>query len=123
MVNNLLLVFVGGGLGSSARYLFQRVIPSEAGLLFPWATLLVNIIGCFVIGIIWGLHVKAGINNDAKLFLMTGLCGGFTTFSTFSAENFQLLKSGAYLTAAGYIFASITMCIVATFIGFKIINN
>lgn len=121
MIKSFLLVGLGGGVGAMLRYLVATIWRTEN---FPYNTLLINIVGSLLIGIVFALSEKTDfINDNIKLFLATGICGGFTTFSTFSAENFQLLKSGAYLTAAGYIFASVTMCIVATFIGFKIINN
>ncbi len=121
MVKGFLLVGLGGSIGAMLRYLIMSIWKTET---FPFNTLIINVIGSLLIGIVFALSEKTDlISNNIKLFLATGICGGFTTFSTFSAENFQLLKSGEYVTAAGYIFASVSLCIVATFIGFKIINN
>ena len=115
------MVGLGGSIGAMLRYLVAGFINTTS---FPLNTLVINIVGCLVIGIMLALGEKPNVlSNDLKLFLATGICGGFTTFSTFSAENFLLIKSGDYLTAALYIFTSITVCIIATFIGFKIINN
>ena len=121
MVKSFLLVGLGGSIGSMLRYLIVTIWKTEN---FPYNTLFINIVGSLFIGIVFALSEKTDlISDNIKLFLATGICGGFTTFSTFSAENFQLLKSGEYITAAGYIFASVSLCIVATFISFKIINN
>ena len=121
MVKSFLLVGLGGSIGAMLRYLAVTTWKTET---FPYNTLVVNIIGSILIGIVFAMSEKTDlINDNTKLFLATGICGGFTTFSTFSAENVALLKSGAYATAAGYIVASVTLCIVGTFIGFKIINN
>ncbi len=115
------MVGLGGSIGAMSRYLITTLWKTNS---FPFQTLFINIIGCLCIGIVLALSQKTNLlSNDAKLFLATGICGGFTTFSTFSAENFQLLKSGEYLTAGLYIFTSVAVCILATFIGFKIINN
>ena len=121
MVKSFLLVGLGGSIGAMLRYLIVSMWKTEN---FPYNTFLVNIIGSLLIGIVFAMSEKTDIiNENLKLFLATGICGGFTTFSTFSAENFQLIKSGEYTIAALYIFASVAFCIAATFIGFKIINN
>ena len=115
------MVGLGGSIGAMLRYLVASFIKTNS---FPLNTFLINILGCLCIGFILALGEKPNVlSNDLKLFLATGICGGFTTFSTFSAENYLLLKSGNYVSAALYIFTSITVCIIATFIGFKIINN
>lgn len=121
MIKNFLLVGLGGSIGAMLRYLIITIWKTGS---FPFHTLFINITGSLFIGIVFALSEKTNcITDNTKLFLATGICGGFTTFSTFSAENFQLLKSGEYLTAALYIFTSVAACIVATFIGFKLINN
>ena len=120
-MKNFLMVGLGGSIGAMLRYFITFSWKTNS---FPFQTLFINTIGCLVIGIVLALSEKTNLLSlDTKLFLATGICGGFTTFSTFSAENFQLLKSGEYLTAGLYIFTSVAACIVATFIGFKIINN
>lgn len=121
MLKNFLFVGLGGGIGAMLRYLFSSLIKHTS---FPYHTLLINIAGSLLIGIIFGLSVKTdAISEQIKLFVATGICGGFTTFSAFSLENMQMLKEGDYTTAAVYIFASVALCIVAVFAGFKIINQ
>ena len=121
MIKSFLLVGLGGSIGAMFRFFILTVWKTGS---FPFHTLFINIIGCLVIGIVIALSEKINfVTDNAKLFLATGICGGFTTFSTFSLENFQLLKSGEYLTAGFYIFTSLAACIMATCIGFKIINN
>jgi fluoride exporter len=121
MLKNFLLVGLGGGIGAMLRYFFSSIIKHST---FPYNTLLINIAGSLLIGIVFGLSEKSnGISEQVKLFLATGICGGFTTFSAFSVENMQLIKEGDYVTAGVYIFASVALCIVAVFAGFKIINQ
>ncbi len=121
MLKSVLLVGLGGALGAMCRFLLSTAGKSNS---FPFSTLIINIVGSLVIGIVLALYEKNSLLSDhVKLFLATGICGGFTTFSTFSAENVQLLKAGNYWMAICYIVASVVGCIVATFIGFKIINN
>ena len=121
MIKSFLFVGLGGSIGAMLRY-FITIVWKTGN--FPLHTLLINILGCLFIGIVFALSEKTNfITENAKLFLATGICGGFTTFSAFSLENFQLLKTGEFLTAGFYILTSVVACIMATFIGFKIINN
>ncbi len=91
---------------------------------FSFFNIIDNIIGSLFIGIVLALSEKNNfISDNLKLFLATGICGGFTTFSTFSAENMLMIKAGNYLMAGLYIFTSVAACIIATFVGFKFINN
>ena len=83
MVRNLLLVALGGGLGSVCRYLVSRMVESS----FPWGTFAVNILGSLLIGLLVALVGKGIVSNEIKLLLVTGFCGGFTTFSTFANES------------------------------------
>ena len=119
MIKNLLLVGLGGAIGSMLRYAGSVVISSKT---FPYATLTVNIIGSFIIGIIFAISIKEEVLfNNWKLFLATGICGGFTTFSAFSLENMSLLQSGKYGMAVAYVGLSILLGIGATFSGYLII--
>ncbi len=120
MIKNLLLVGLGGALGSMLRYAAAVMINTK---YFPWPTLTVNIIGSFFIGLIFALSIKdETFLNNWKLFLATGICGGFTTFSSFSLENMGLLQQGKYATALTYICLSIILGIIAAFAGYKIIS-
>ena len=120
MIKNLLLVGLGGALGSMLRYAAAVMINTK---YFPWPTLTVNIIGSFFIGLIFALSIKDDtFLNNWKLFLATGICGGFTTFSAFSLENMGLLQQGKYATALTYICLSIILGIFAAFAGYKIIS-
>jgi len=119
MIKNLLLVGLGGAIGSMLRYAGSVLISSKT---FPYATLTVNIIGSFIIGIIFAISIKEEVLfNNWKLFLATGICGGFTTFSAFSLENMSLLQSGKYGMAFTYVGLSILLGIGATFSGYLII--
>ena len=121
MIKGFLMVGLGGAIGAMCRH-FISVIWKTNG--FPFTTLMINIIGSLFIGIVLAVSEKNNLISDhLKLFLATGICGGFTTFSTFSAENVLLLKAGNYLVAAAYIASSVLACILATFAGFKLINN
>jgi len=116
MIKNLLLVGLGGGIGSMLRYAGSLLISTR---IFPYATLTVNIIGSFIIGIVFALSIKEEIiTGNWKLFLATGICGGFTTFSAFSLENMGLLQSGKYGMAFTYIALSILLGIGAAFAGY-----
>jgi fluoride exporter len=121
MIKNILLVGLGGGLGSMARYLCQRWIVTNYMYSFPWGTFAVNIIGCFAIGIFWGMTFKSFDTNESwKLFLMTGLCGGFTTFSAFTLEGAGLLKEEKLALFFTYVSASVLIGLLATYAGMKI---
>lgn len=114
----LLMVFVGGGAGSLLRYALSLWLRTPAGTLaFPWATLAANLTGCFLIGLFYGLSARLNLSNEVRLLLTTGLCGGFTTFSTFSYESLQLLRQGGYGYFALYVGASIALGILLALCG------
>ncbi|MCE3281350.1 MAG: crcB [Chitinophagaceae bacterium] len=118
MLKHLLIVGAGGMLGSMLRYLCSVMIRTSH---FPLATLLVNATGSLAIGIIIGLWLKSQVPGDNwRLFLVTGLCGGFTTFSAFSLECVQLLQQQRYLMAALYISLSVVLGLAATFAGIQL---
>jgi fluoride exporter len=98
-----LLVFLGGGIGSICRYFLGREISKHLSLSFPFSTLTINILGCLLIGVFSAFFCKQGLSEQWKLLFITGFCGGFTTFSTFSHENYNLLISGNQL---GFLFYS-----------------
>lgn len=124
MIKNILLVGIGGGLGSIARYLCQKWFAGNYISAFPWGTFAVNIFGCLLIGIFWGITFKNFESNETgKLFLMTGLCGGFTTFSAYSLEGIGLLKEQKFGLFFMYVGASVLLGLAATYAGMKITNH
>ena len=114
---NVLAVAAGGAIGSVLRFGIQKML----NLSFPAGTLVVNIIGCFVAGWLWAKYLN-GLNAPMYLFLMTGFCGGFTTFSAFSVESLQMLIAGRWLLFSTYIIISVAGGILAAFLGYKIFN-
>lgn len=115
---DVLAVFVGGGLGSVARYLLTFVpwkTIGEAG--FPLGTLVTNVMGCFAIGLIVTAAAPAGFSPRTTLLLKTGICGGFTTFSTFALESADLIARGEGSVAAAYVLLSLALGIAACFAG------
>ena len=119
MIRTLLLVGLGGFAGSSFRYLVQRMIASVTTLSFPYGTLTINISGSLLIGIIFGIAEKSDLlSPEARLFLITGVLGGFTTFSTFTLDVMTLLRDSQYLYSFLYISVSLAGGIAATFSGF-----
>ena len=113
----LLLIGVGSFVGGVARYLLSQWITSTINSTFPFSTLLVNFIGCFVIGLVYGVGEKAQLPLELRLFFMAGICGGFTTFSAFGLETVNLLTSGQNLYALVYTVASLALGVAATFAG------
>ena len=123
MIKNLLLVLLGGGFGSVARYLLSYFFTKNNETQFPWATFIANSIGCLIIGLLFGYIQKNNLQNETlKLLLITGFCGGFTTFSTFSLENIQFIQNQNYNLAIIYTLSSIFVGFLAVIIGFKIFN-
>ena len=118
-----LLVFLGGGLGSCCRYLISKIINEQIETIFPWGTLTVNLIGCLSIGIIIGLIEKFPIHPYWILFLVTGFCGGFTTFSSFSLEINLLLRDQEYTLLLVYTMFSLLWGFAATFLGLILIKR
>lgn len=113
-----LWVGLGGFIGSIARYLLSKYIFSQTGNAFPWATLAVNLLGCFIIGLLIGWFSRNEIlSAEYRLFLMVGFCGGFTTFSTFASESLQLLRGGEWLSFSLYAVVSIVCGIALTALG------
>ena len=117
-----LLVGLGGALGSVARFRCSEfVLISYPNLRFPLGTFAVNVLGCLVIGVLAGMSDRSGfISADTRLFLFTGVLGGFTTFSAFGLETFSLLKRGELLIAGSYVGLSVIAGILAVGVGFAI---
>lgn len=114
---NFLFVALGGAVGACLRYAIS-LLPSRGA--FPIWTLITNIIGAFAIGIIAGLAVRKNLSANAVLFLKTGLCGGFTTFSTFSLESYTLIQSNKIGLAIIYMILSFALCLVGVMGGMLI---
>jgi CrcB protein len=112
------IVGIGSFLGGGLRYLISVFFNQKVNPDFPYATLSVNLFGCLLIGVFYGLFEKSVINNDWKLFLTTGLCGGFTTFSAFSNESLELYKQGNLMSMLFYILVSIFVGIALTYAGY-----
>jgi fluoride exporter len=124
MLKDILLVGAGGGIGSIARYLCSKWITGLYPAAFPAGTFIVNITGCFFIGLFFGLTIKStGFTNDWRLLLMTGLCGGFTTFSAFTLEGIQLLKQDKAGLFFLYLSGSVVLGLLATYAGIKFFNR
>ncbi len=110
----LVIVGIGGFIGSVLRYMTVRLVDSKLNALFPYGTLIVNVIGSFLLGLIYMLALrKAGIPESTRLFLTVGFCGGFTTFSAFALENFTLMEQKLLWMSLLYISTSILMGILA----------
>jgi CrcB protein len=112
-----IIVFVGGGFGSVARYFLGRWL-NNLETTIPYGTLLSNVLGSFLVGIILGYLAKStNISETQSLLLATGFCGGFTTFSTFAYENHEYLKNGDYLSFIPYTLGSLILGFSAVFLG------
>jgi fluoride exporter len=116
---HIILVGIGGMIGSVARYIFSVLIKHNT---FPFATYTVNIIGCFVIGMVMGLAHKQEDFGDWRLFLATGICGGFTTFSAFSWECVSMLQQQRYVAVLAYVSGSLLLGFSATLLGYWLLK-
>jgi CrcB protein len=111
-MNNLFLVFLGGGLGSIARYAISEYVKGNFKASFPVATLCSNVLSCIILALAVGFFSeKIGGNASMKMLIVVGFCGGFSTFSTFSYETVELIRSGNMLFAIANILISVSVCI------------
>lgn len=118
----LIIVFIGGGVGSMLRYIIGLLI-GPYSTKFPYATFLANVISCIILGVLIGLSFKNNLSNEMKLLLMTGLCGGFSTFSAFSAESYQLLHTENYIILLTYMCVSFMVGMICIFFGMKMVSG
>ena len=116
MLRNILLVAIGGAIGSVCRYLLSGINVAS----WPWGTFAVNILGSLFIGLFVELVSKGIVSPEIKLLLVTGFCGGFTTFSTFANESFSMMKAGDALQMALYLGASVVIGILAVWLGMNV---
>lgn len=118
----ILAIGTGSFIGGVFRYLLSQFIQTKFLSTFPFGTLTVNVIGCFLIGLVFGLSDRGNLSVEWRLFVATGLLGGFTTFSAFSMETVSLLREGLFWHATAYVIASVLVGLVATFTGISIIK-
>ncbi len=118
----ILAIGLGSFIGGITRYLISLSIHQRILSSFPFGTLTVNILGCLLIGIVFGLADRGNMSQEWRLFLATGILGGFTTFSAFSNETVGMLRDGQFIHASAYIAASVLLGLIATFIGIMIIK-
>ena len=116
----ILAVALGGAIGSVGRYLTSLAFESYSTSRFPYETLTANLLGCFLIGLLWGYFERFSISSEFRLFLFTGVLGGYTTFSTFARESIQFFKAGEPFSALSYILISNIIGLTLVAAGFLI---
>ncbi len=119
---NILYVALGGALGSTLRYLLSKWVDGSTNDAYPFGTFTVNIIGCLLIGALSALVSKSTLSLEMRLLLVTGFCGGFTTFSTFANESLSLMRTQDWLTFIVYVTLSLWLGIGAVWLGNKIVQ-
>jgi CrcB protein len=115
-----LCVFIGAAIGGVGRYSLSGVVANWIGATFPWGTLIVNVTGCFVIGVFNTLTGPDGVflvPGNLRVFVMVGMCGGYTTFSSFSLETLNLVRNGEWFASGAYILASTVFCLIGVWLG------
>lgn len=122
-MKTLLLIGAGSFAGGIARYLLSRLVQAHSVSGFPWGTLAVNVAGCLLIGIVYGISERENIMDaDLRMFLTVGFCGGFTTFSTFVHESYSMLGGQNFLHFAGYPLLSFASGLAAVYLGYLIVR-
>ncbi|MBO7305320.1 MAG: fluoride efflux transporter CrcB [Bacteroidales bacterium] len=123
MISSLLIVGVGSFIGGAIRYLLSLFMKNLCGQGFPWGTLSVNLLGCFLFGIVFAIFSKSS-STDSTLYLLltTGICGGFTTFSTFANESIQMLQHGNIFGFIAYVATSVIAGLALIALGYWIVK-
>jgi fluoride exporter len=123
MIRAIICVGAGSCIGGICRYLVMRYMQTTSFTNFPYGTMTVNIVGCLILGLLYGIFERGGLmNNEMRLFLTVGFCGGFTTFSTFVNENYSFLQNGNFLNTAIYASASLFLGLMAVYLGHLIVR-
>jgi len=118
MLKSILIVGLGGFIGTVARFLIARYFQVNIASVFPWSTFIINIVGCLLIGLIYGISEKGDVlSAEIRLFLTVGICGGFTTFSTFSNDSFMLVREQEWLRFVLYASLSVFIGLIAVYVG------
>lgn len=115
-----LIVFAGAGIGGVARYALGGWIQALAGTPFPWGTLAINVSGSFVLALAYAALESSAAAPEWRIFVGIGLCGGYTTFSTFSYEAVRLMQDGDWGRVGGYVLASVGLSLAAALLGFRV---
>lgn len=118
----VLLVFLGGVLGGPLRYLLDQAVQKRHDSVFPWGTLIVNLVGAFVLGALTGAAAAYGLPENLMLFLASGVCGALTTFSTFTFETVRLVEEGSLATAVLNVVVSLALGVVAAAAGYALLT-
>ena len=116
-----LWIAIGGALGSMARFWMTNAVAAITGPRFPWGTIAINVIGSFVIGLVAFMAEPVGrisMSFDIRAFILVGICGGYTTFSSFSLQTFELARTGHWFEAGANIGLSVVLCLVAVWAGY-----
>ncbi|MFM8448949.1 MAG: fluoride efflux transporter CrcB [Haliscomenobacter sp.] len=113
-------IFIGGGLGSLVRFYFSKNLTAATG--FHWGTFSANLVSCFILGLLFSLRLRGDLSHQVQLLLITGFCGGFSTFSTFSLEVFQDLQEGRVVTALLYAAISMLSGLLAILAGIRLLQ-
>ena len=118
----ILLIGIGSFLGGIGRFLLTSFVQNKWMSTFPYGTFLVNVLGCFLIGVVYALSDRGSIHTEWRLFLATGIMGGFTTFSSFSNETVSMITDGQFTYAFSYVAGSILIGVAATFAGIYLVK-
>lgn len=123
MIKSILIVGIGSFMGGSLRYIISLIMRDVCKQGFPWGTLAVNLVGCFLIGVVFALFSRfSSTSHPWCLLLTTGLCGGFTTFSTFANESLQMLQNGQWVAFLTYVAISVVAGISLTALGYWVVK-